>query len=134
MLLLSEREDRDLSAKEVRFLARHREVCPECESQESSMHCSLNMLRAATIDVEPAAHFDERLIRRVKIQRVKESLSYWTPGLIGCAVAAIAIFATLHVLTLNVQKGSVVLPAGEARRGPTAFPSLELSRLPHFDR
>jgi hypothetical protein len=132
--LLNDREDRPLHGQEEAFLARHREACADCRTCESSHQLSLNMLRSASLDPEPAAHFDERVIRRLRLQQVRESLGYWRPAFVGAMLACVALFATLHVLSLDAPRSSIHLPSGEALRERSAFPELQLDRLPSFDR
>ena len=132
--LLSDREDRSLSDNELSFLQRHRLVCQKCNREEAAFHKSLNMLRAAAMDPTPARGFDERLIRRVRVLRVKESIGYWSPALLGSAVACMALLVTLHLLASPRTSGSAYIPSGEALRTVPEFPSLELSKLPRFVR
>lgn len=132
--LLNEREDRALTAFELHFLARHRTVCDRCKKEESASQLSLNMLRAATMDVAPGRGFDERLIRRVRIHRVRESLGYWSPAILGSAIACMALLVTLHLLATPATARGTGLPTGQARRTADPFPSLELGHLPRFDR
>lgn len=132
--LLNEREDRLLKDSEIGFLAKHRSVCPACKKEEAASVLSLNMLRAAAMEEAPAEHFDERLLRRIRVSRVKESLGYWTPALLGGGIACVALFVTLHLLSQPTRAGSVTLPAGEALRSSHAFPSFELHQIPKIDR
>jgi len=138
--LLSEREDRDLSVDERSFMARHGQSCPSCGREEEAGSVSLNLLRSIALDAAPAEHFDERLLRRAKIVRVRESLSYWSPAFAGGAVAVIALFATLHILTLQpahsqptLQNGQGFID-GEARLDRPVYPELELQHLPRLAR
>jgi hypothetical protein len=132
--LLNEREDRCLTVSEEMFLVRHRSACDYCRCQESASQLSLNMLRAATMDVSPGRAFDERVLRRVRIVRVRESLSYWSPALLGSAIACMALLVTLHLLSTPGGKANRELPNGEARLNVRSFPSLELNQLPPFVR
>lgn len=128
--LLNEREDRKLSSGEELFLERHRAACDNCRREESASQLSLNMLRAARLDVAPGRNFDERLIRRVKILRVRESLGYWSPALLGSAIACMALLVTLHLLSSPKNSGSAQLPYGEARRDSPTLQNLELNQIP----
>jgi hypothetical protein len=133
--LLNEREDRSLSQKEQGFLEKHRSVCYACKKEDSASVLSLNMLREAAIDQTPAASFDERLLRRIRINRVRESLGYWTPALIGGSIACAALFVTLHMLSAPATPNSATIPNGEARRTTNQpFPNLELTHLPSVVR
>jgi len=132
--LLNESEDRTLNRREESFMAQHRSACEECRREETSQYLSLNMLRAATIEATPPAQFDDRVIRLVHVQSVKDSLSYWSPAFVGCALACVALFAALHVLTLEPPTSSVKISNGTAMRGQDAFPDLSLKHLPPFVR
>lgn len=131
--LLSEREDRELTRSEEHFLDRHRVVCDGCRREEAAARRSLNMLRAAALDVSPGKGFDERLMRRIRVHRVRESIGYWSPALFGSAIACMSLLVMLHLLAAPPVGRSVGYPNGEARR-TTLYPSLELSHVPRFDR
>jgi len=132
--LLNEREDRQLSEVELQFLGRHRSVCSSCRREEAASQLSLNMLRAAALDIAPGNGFDERLMRRLRITRVRESLSYWSPALVGSAIACLTLLVTLQLLSGSRTSNSASMPNGEARRDTTSFPQLELKQLPPFGR
>jgi len=123
-----------LTDRENRFMEKHGAGCAKCRREEASLRLSLNMLRAAALDAAPPTHFDERLIRRVKVQKVKDSLNYWSPAFVGCALACVALFATLHVLTQEAPSNSVRVPAGQAFNSLHSFPELTLKHLPPFSR
>jgi hypothetical protein len=131
--LVNEREDRDLSPQEEAWITDHQSKCAECRKTQDSLSLSLNMLRAATLDVEPERGFDRRLIRRVRVQAVKESFSYWLPALVGCLIAFFAIFSTLDLLATRGGQSSVKVPTGQARRND-AYPLFELNQPIHLDR
>ena len=131
--LSGEQQDRELNDKEVLFLERHRAVCPACEESEETSCMALNMLRAATLEVESTyqedQQFDLRVLRRTKIRVVKESLQYWRPALVGGAIAATVIFAGLQMMT-HGNDAKKFRPIGSARletRSTTNQPLLELS-------
>ena len=86
------------------------------------------MLRMATLEPEVAPMFEDRVIRRLKVQQVKESLNYWLPALVGAGIACIVIFVTLHLAAVPVQMKNANLPSGEAKKEVT--PSLELDHVP----
>lgn len=126
--LSSEQADRELSAAEDRFLAKHRAVCSECADVERTTSCALNMLRMATLEPEIAPMFEDRVIRRLQVQQVKESLNYWMPALVGAGIACVVIFVTLHLASVPVQMRNANLPDGEAKL--KASPKLELDHVP----
>jgi len=135
--LISERTDRDLSLREERFLERHRFACFECSRSEEADDCALNLLRASALEPEVVAPiFDDRVMRRLKVQTVRESLSYWSPALVGASIAGIALVVALHVAALPSQIRRSENPGGEAVRftKPNSLPNLELSDVPNFDK
>lgn len=135
--LLSEQDDRDLKPAEERFLARHREVCQECRADEEISGLALNMLRdEAFEDVPVDASFDDRVIRKLRVQTGRESLGYWSPALVGASIACVGLFVALHLAASPTQAHRANLPAGEARleRSAPNVPNLELSHVPVFTR
>jgi len=134
--LLSDGADRDLSVKESRFLDLHRLACTECRRSERSADCALNMLRAAAMEPEIAPMFEDRVIRRLRVQNVKESLNYWSPAMIGAGIACVALFVALHLASSPGQLNRAQVPDGEALRyqAPKNAPRLDLSEIPEFRR
>ncbi len=114
--LASEALDRPLTHSEAGFVERHRMACDSCRRTEENQSFALNMLRAAAIDDVPETNFDLRLIRRVKVQTIRESFSFWSPMAIGATVAMVLMLAVLQVVykpTGIPQRNS---PSGEAHR------------------
>ena len=126
--LSSEQEDRTLTASEERFLEKHRRVCEECSQIERTSCNALNMLRMATLEPEVAPLFEDRVIRRLKVQQVKESLNYWSPALVGAGIACIVIFVTLHLASSPVQINRANIKDNQSRRA--TYPKLELKQAP----
>ena len=130
--LSSEQADRTLSPAEDRFLAKHRSVCKDCIEAEVTTTCALNMLRMATLEPEAAPMFEDRVIRKLKVQQVRDSLNYWSPALVGAGIACAVIFATLHLASLPKETHRANLHDGQAKReAPSRIePKLELDRPP----
>ena len=130
--LSSEQADRTLTEREDRFLSRHREVCVDCRKAEVTTSCALNMLRMATLEPEEAPMFEDRVIRKLKVQQVRESLNYWSPALVGAGIACGVIFVTLHLASVPSQTKRAILHAGQAKReAPSRIePKLEIDRAP----
>ncbi|MEZ0327779.1 MAG: hypothetical protein ACAH95_17935 [Fimbriimonas sp.] len=126
-------DSRELKRSEQRFLEHHRCVCDECRQFEQTASFTLDLLRSATLEPEVSLTFDERVLRRVRVQTVRESLSYWSPALVGAGIACVAIFATLQIAAMPVQPNRARLPDGEAMRtinSDSPLPSLILSKKP----
>ena len=126
--LTSEHQDRSLSASEERFLTRHRLVCEDCALIERTTSNALNMLRMATLEPEVAPMFEDRVIRRLRVQQVKESLNYWSPALVGAGIACAVIFVTLHLASTPSELNRANIISNQSRRFAT--PKLELVRPP----
>jgi len=133
--LASEREDRELTLKESKFYEAHLSCCKACGIYDTQAHEALHVLRgAAFTEVELTPMFDERVIRRFRAHRVKESIQYWSPALAGAVIACVAIFATLAMVSRPDQLKSANLPSGSASRfhESSAFPNFELATAPRF--
>ena len=128
--LVNERYDRDLSHSETKFLERHRGVCSECARTETNGAMALNMLRMASLDEgEVAPHFDERLIRQVRLDRVRQSVGYWSPAFVGATIAGIAIVAALQLIARSDSPVVHTGPFDQSHRiAPkgSSFPALNL--------
>ncbi|MDR3690190.1 MAG: hypothetical protein P4L46_12475 [Fimbriimonas sp.] len=130
--LSNEQADRSLSVPEERFLDKHRRVCSECRKAEVSASYALNMLRLATLEPEVAPMFEDRVLRRLKVQQVKESLNYWSPALLGAGLACAVIFVTLHLATEPGQAQRAKLPLAQSKNSAPSriSPRLELNHPP----
>ncbi len=130
-------DSRELNGSEQQFLDHHRTGCDSCRDFEASAALSLDILRSATLEAEISLAFDERVLRRVRVQTVRESLSYWSPALVGAGIACVAIFAALQIAAMPVQPNRANFPDGEARRSihsDSPLPSLTLSSKPRLDQ
>ena len=135
--LTNERLDRDLNESERRFLSVHRGNCADCAMVERNSTFALNMLRSAAMEIDIAPNFDERVIRKVKIQHVREGFRYWSPAIGAAVISCITLAAGMTLVTRPTGPGSAHLPGSEARRfeGPRlSLPILRLSQPPHFGR
>ena len=130
--LVSEREDRLLVAREIAYLEEHRKVCASCSLLEAKSYSALNMLRMSTYDIEVDPGFNERVLRRLHVQSGRETVRYWSPALAGAAVACIAVFASLQLISQTSHPVRPEMPSGEAFRftRPTPeLPELDIERL-----
>jgi hypothetical protein len=135
--LWNDRDVRELSKGELGYLDRHKEMCDDCREFELSSALSLGILREATLEPEVSVGFDERVLRKVRVQTVRESLGYWSPALIGAGIACIAIFAAVQIAAIPVQPKRALLPDGEARRSLNSdnpLPRLILENKPLLDQ
>ena len=129
--LVSESEDRLLSAKEVSFLDRHRDVCWDCARREEATSLALNMLRESRLEPNGAeTGFDIRVIRRVRLQTVRLSVQYWSPAIFGAAIAAVALVSALQMLARTSELPVFRTGASEARRielGAPVIPDIPIA-------
>jgi len=119
-------QDRSLTARELRFVQRYRGRNPECEIEDSLEEQGLDALRGLAVAEEAdVPSFDRRVLRRWRVQSVKQTARYWTPALCGAAVAAIALLAMLQILSAAQGPKPLSTPGTEAQRSdrPT-FPDL----------
>lgn len=125
--LLNEAEDRVLQADEHSFLDRHSEECAKCAALATTA-MGLNMLRLCAIEPAVDSGFDDRVMRRLQLGMAKSSVRYWTPAVLGGAIAGIAILAAIQMIS-RPQQLPVFRGNSEARNlsnsGPM-FPELKL--------
>ena len=114
--LTVDQQDRELTARESEFMDRHRQVCPACQQSEQHFAAGLNMLRAAALDPEAPSSFEDRVIRRLKLNKARESLGYWAPAFAGAAIACLTIVAALQMITRASDLPQFSMPRGEAMR------------------
>jgi len=106
--------DRELSPREEAFLQKHRLACADCNCAQSQSSIALNFLRAATIEVDVHPQFEERVIRRLKVQRTRESLRYWSPAVAGAFIAGLAVVAALQMITRSSDLPHFRIPGAES--------------------
>jgi hypothetical protein len=117
------RRDRELSVGEELFLEKHLTVCNTCELEASYGMIALDLLKQITLEAEPKPNFNDRLLRRLKIENLKTSARYWSPAFIGAAVAGLVVLAALQMIAQPSQLPSLHLRGNEARNFTTpAFP------------
>lgn len=128
--LVAERDDRVLDCREQNFIERHRLVCSPCHQSEKQFAAALNMLRNSTLEPESPPQFEERIIRRWRINRSRDRFEYWSPAFAGAAVACVAIFAAMQMISRSSELPQLSVPKGEAMRvlPQNDFPTLLLDR------
>lgn len=113
--LASEELDRSLTPRESAFMQRHRECCDECRDLQSQSSLALNFLRASAMEVEVHPMFDERIIRKLRVQTTRDSIRYWSPAVAGAFIAGLAVVAALQMITRSAELPHVRIPGGESR-------------------
>lgn len=114
--LAHESLDRVLAPREDAFMAKHRGNCKECRASEAMLSASINLLRQDIFEVEPSEHFNDRLVRRIQLSRVRSSSTYWLPALVGALIGAIGCFGLLQLVEGSSASQPIYKKAGEARR------------------
>jgi hypothetical protein len=134
--LFEEKNDRALSEADLAFMVAHRFSCEPCAENELAAEDAMNVLRTSMIEPETESNFDRRLLRRLKAQTVKEGFNYWTPALVGAALACLSLFAALSLLSRSNMLPTIT-PVGQASRRfetPDIRTTLELDRPVHLVR
>jgi len=114
--LTSEELDRTLTPKEDAFVQKHRSACDDCREVQVQSSLAMNFLRSATMDIDVHPHFDERVIRRLRVQTTRESIRYWSPAVAGAFIAGLAVVAALQMITRSAELPHVRLPGAESHR------------------
>lgn len=114
--LMHEQTDRLLSTKELDFIDRHRASCPACQAVERQGALALSMLRGSAIEPELAPNFNDRVMRRLHVRSVQDSVRFWSPAFIGAVVAALLVLASLQLVSHSTHMPLVNLNGHEARR------------------
>ena len=132
--LTGEKNDRALELKEREFMARHRSVCDECRVYEAQSTTALNMLRMAAVqeeEVDAGIVFEERVLRRWRVQSTRESVRYWSPAFMGAAIAGLTVLAALQLVTNRPTMPNTSSPIGEARleRGGDQLPMIDIGKI-----
>ncbi len=131
--LLDLSDDRTLSERETSFLDAHRAQCLACRVREEQAAQSLNLLREATLEPDVSDSFNGRILRRYHARETADGLRYWSPALIGAAVAGVAALAVLQVVTRGSSLPQVRVPGAESRRYD-ATPTSRMLELPTVSR
>lgn len=86
------------------------------------------MLRMAALEPEVQPMFEDRVIRRLQVQQVKDSLNYWSPALVGACLAGLVIIVTLRLASAPPQLNPAHLPSAQSNL--IASPRLILDHKP----
>jgi len=121
--LFHAQRDRELSPKESSFLEHHRSACYKCDEEMAGSNDILDILRMSAMEAECSPHFDDRVVRKFKLESAKAKLTYWSPAVFGAAVAGLVILAALQMIAQSGKLPVFRVPGGEARLSSPAFPS-----------
>jgi hypothetical protein len=131
---MNEKFDRALRLQEREFMAQHRSVCSECRREETQGAFALNMLRLAAVEDEPmesGLQFEERVLRRWRVQSTRESVRYWSPAFVGAAIAGLTVLAALQLVSGRPGIPSTTRPPGEVHLQPDPghLPEIDLKKI-----
>lgn len=84
---------------------------------------AFDMLRGAALEPACKPHFEERVVRRLKVETTKAKIGYWSPAVLGAAVAGLLFLAALQMIAQSGSLPAFHVPGGEARLSSPAFPS-----------
>lgn len=127
--LSSESEDRELTDHEIAFIERHKKVCRECARKEDQRVMALNMLRNAAFSVDVPTRFNEKVLRRHRVESVRAGLAYWSPALVGGAIAFVAMLAAMQLIASPSNLPTFRSAGAESHRA-----RLEAPVIPTLDR
>lgn len=132
-LELVDREPFSLSVDEIDFMGGHRDRCTVCAEKEIAARDVPSLLSTIAPE-EPDDNergYIRRVIRRFRIASVRKTVRYMAPGLVGAAIAGIAILAVLEILANRGGLRPLSSTGMEVRRevSPSLrFPSLDFSQ------
>lgn len=130
-----EKLDRELSDSERGFLQKHGAACAECGRAAEQGFIALNMLRECAMEAEVRPHFEERVVRSWKLEKVRSGFGYWSPAVLGAAVAGIVLLAAIQMIAQPSHLPNIRVPANSEARLNTQphFPELENYSDPNRD-
>jgi anti-sigma factor RsiW len=121
--------DRSLSDRELEFLERHETACPECAKSMRHATDALDFLRMSALEPETTTNFNDRILRRHKVESVRASVRYWSPAMLGAVAAGLTLLAAMQMIAQSSHLPIFKVPASEARLTSPAIPSLDRLNL-----
>ncbi len=132
--LMHERRDRELREDEQSFFSDFLDKEPEkLASAEDGAKC-LNLLQNCTIEPELDSAFDERVLRRARLERSRGGLRYWAPAVMAGGIACLVLLTALQMVLKTSPPLTNPYQAVESRLVRESTPSLELFSEPKFLR
>ncbi|MCX7799395.1 MAG: hypothetical protein N2109_03530 [Fimbriimonadales bacterium] len=122
--LCLEARDRDLAPGELRFTERHGAACPRCAEHRRASEQALSALRNLGGRTNlPCERLTGRVLRRFRVENVRQSFRYWSPALLAASVAAALVLAAIQVATRHPST-DVFQPGDSQARRITIAPVL----------
>ncbi len=121
--LVEQDRDRGLNEDELQELDNLRERRPELAALEDLDRTWLAVLRTQSMEPTISDRFDQNLKRRYDLESRKDRVRYWSPAVIGAAIAAGVLFAIFQVI--SSPPAAIDLKNHEAMNAgtPVEFPS-----------
>ena len=95
-----------------------------------------SLLKDSAIQPEVKPTFDLSVLRKHRVATAKRTFNYWSPAILGAAIAGMAAVSLLQILTAPSQRPYINLPRDSTAKndvvaGPTSFhlPSESRSRI-----
>lgn len=101
--LISSSTDGDIRLADQAFMHRHRAECSDCRMREEQYSLALNMLREASFDGQSESNFDSRVLRRFHVDRVRSSVGYWSPAILGAGIAMVVMLAAIQLVSRSSE-------------------------------
>ena len=132
--LMNEKFDRNLHNSERCFMEKHHAVCADCRRGEIQNASALNMLRLAAVEeheVQTGLVFEERILRRWRVQSTRESVRYWSPAFMGAVIAGLTVLAALQLVSNRPGVPTTTSPSGEVKlvRPAVDLPEIDLEKI-----
>lgn len=120
--ILSEGDFEALSTKDSHFFEDHKLNCEPCRVSLRAQVIGLDLLRGASTQVEQieiSSHFEDAVVRNLKIQSKRDSWSYWWPAGLGAAIASLAAFAAMQLVSGSSSFKPILYRGQQARNSGT---------------
>lgn len=135
-LLAFKEDEQDLSAKELLFMQNHETVCESCRMERRADSLGLSLLREAAApedEFEDSSSFEDRIIRNLTLANRRDTWRYWWPAGLGAAIAALAAFAAMQLVSGQSSFRPMFFHGQEAANGMPA-PGTSISIIRQYDR
>ena len=92
--------DDELSTKELAFVERHEVQCATCRKEQALAEEGFNLLRGLVMEPQEVSDgFEDRILRRYRVAKGRESVRYWSPALAGAVVGGLILISALQLIS-----------------------------------
>ncbi len=126
----------ELSESQSDFVANHEKSCQACRMAYRAQVIGLDLLRgsACTVDAtEISANFEETVVRNLRVQKKRDSWGYWWPAGLGAAIASLAAFAAMQLVSGSASFKPIFYRGQEARNNTSGI-MRSLSTVREYNR